>query len=131
MNLLEELVNRTERRLKKIDENPDPTKLKSNRLGFDLDLGTYKAVLEAWQKGEPILPYFPSPTLARALGSQSIHYEIFADQFPDEAPRYTQAALRLGLPGNICDTMTLSIAAAMIGEMPPPALVALFPVLRL
>jgi hypothetical protein len=51
MNLLEALIERDEKRLKRIDENPDPTKLLSNRLGFDLDLGVYKAVLEAWQQG--------------------------------------------------------------------------------
>jgi hypothetical protein len=127
MNLLEALIERDEKRLKRIDENPDPTKLRSNRLGFDLDLGVYKAVLEAWQQGKPILPYFPSPTLARALGSQSIHYELFADQFPQEAPRYVQASRELGLPWNICDTMTLSIAAAMIGDLPPAAMVTFLP----
>ncbi len=127
MNLLEALVERNEKRLKKINENPDPNKLRSNHLGFELDLGVYKAVLEAWQQGKPILPYFPSPTLARALGSQSIHYEMFADQFPDEAPRYVQAARELGLPWNICDTMTLSIAAAMIGDLPPAAMVTFLP----
>jgi hypothetical protein len=127
MNLIEILIERGEKRLKRIDENPDTTKLKSNRLGFELDLGVYKAVLNAWKNNEPILPYFPSPTLARALGSQSIHYEFFADQLPQEAPRFTQAARDLGLPGNICDTMTLSIAAAMIGELPPPAMISTLP----
>ena len=38
MNLLERLIERTENRLKKIDANPDPTKLKSNRLRYELEL---------------------------------------------------------------------------------------------
>jgi benzoyl-CoA reductase/2-hydroxyglutaryl-CoA dehydratase subunit BcrC/BadD/HgdB len=122
MNLLEELLEREEGRLKRIDENPDDTRLQSNRLGFELELDLYRELLEAWQNGKPLLPYFPSASLARALGSQSVVYEGLVPNFPKEAPRYTQAARNMGLPEYICDAFTLANVASMLGELPPPSI---------
>jgi hypothetical protein len=127
MNLLEELVKRNESRLKRIDANPDPTKLQSNRLGYEIDLDHYRELLEAWQQGKPLMPWFPSQTLARAMGGLHVQLETFADQFPEEAPRYIEAARSMGLPENVCDTMILGIAATQLGELPPPSLISLCP----
>jgi len=127
MNLLEKLIERTEKRLEKIDETPDPTKLQSNRLGFELELDCYKEMLGAWRHGKPLLPYFPSSSLARALGSQSVVYEGLVPQVPEEAPRYVQAASNMGLPQYMCDAFVLANAAAMIGDLPPPSIIAVCP----
>jgi hypothetical protein len=127
MNLLEKLIDRTEKRLQKIDETPDPTKLQSNRLGFELELGSFKEMLEAWRQGKPLLPYFPSSTLARALGSQSVVYEGLVPQVPENTPRYIQAASSMGLLEYICDAFVLANAAAMLGDLPPPSIVAVCP----
>jgi hypothetical protein len=123
MNLLEKLIERNERRLKKIAANPDPTKLKSNRLGYEIDLDHYKEILEAWQHGKPLFPYFPSQILARAMGALHVQYETFVDQVPEDAPRYSQTARSMGLPENVCDTVVLALAAVKLGDLPPPTLV--------
>lgn len=122
MNLLAELLEREESRLKRIDENPDATRLQSNRLGFELERDLYRELLEAWQTGKPLLPYFPSATLARALGSQSVVYEGLVPNFPEEAPRYMRAVRNMGLLEYICDAFTLANVASMLGELPPPSI---------
>jgi hypothetical protein len=127
MNLLEKLVERNERRLKKIDENPDPTKLWSNRLGYEIDRDHYRELLEAWQQGKPLLPWFPSAILARAMGALHMQLETFVDQFPEESPRYYQAVRSMGLPENVCDTMVLAVAAVKLGDLPAPSLISLCP----
>lgn len=125
MNLLERLIEKTERRLKRIDENPDPTKMVSNRLGYELDLNEYKAQLEAWQQGKPpILPVFRM-TLSRAMGFQPTLYVWFADRFVEEGPRYQQIAASMGLPDYICDYQIVGSAMCMSGDAPPPSFIVL------
>jgi benzoyl-CoA reductase/2-hydroxyglutaryl-CoA dehydratase subunit BcrC/BadD/HgdB len=124
LNLLEKLIKGTEERIKKIDENPDPTKLKSNRLGFELELDSFKEMLAAWQQGKPLLPYFPSSTLARALGSQTVVYEGLVPNFPEDFPRYIQAARSMGLLEYICDGFVSANAVAMMEELPTPTVAA-------
>lgn len=124
LNLLEKLIKGTEERIKRIDENPDPTKLRSNRLGFELELDCFKEMLAAWQQGKPLLPYFPSSSLARALGSQTVVYEGLVPNFPEDFPRYIQAARSMGLLEYICDGFVSANAVAMMKELPTPKICA-------
>jgi hypothetical protein len=122
LNLLEKLIKGTEERIKRIDENPDPTKLRANRLGFELELETMKEMLATWQQGKPLLAYFPTASLARALGSQTVVYEGLVPNIPEDFPRYIQAARDLGLLEYICDGFVSANAVAMMGELPPPSM---------
>jgi hypothetical protein len=124
MSLFEKMIEKAERTLKEMSETPDPTQLRSARLGLELELSGYKEMLDGWQNGKPLLPYFPSSNLARALGSMNITYAdvfLFIQVF-DEIPRYMQAAVRLGMPEYMCDLLDLPTAAAVLGDLPPTSL---------
>jgi hypothetical protein len=124
MNLLKDLIERNKGILKEMDEHPDPNRMRSTRMGFEIELDGYTEVLEAWQEGKPILPQFPSSTLARALGSLNVIYQDLFIFLPDLSgvPRYTQAVRDMGMPDYTCDVFTLPNAAAIMGELPPTSL---------
>ncbi|MGD9117121.1 MAG: 2-hydroxyacyl-CoA dehydratase family protein [Dehalococcoidia bacterium] len=124
MNLLERVVEVRKQRLKEWDENPDPALLKCTRMRLELEIEGCEELLESWQQGKPILPHFPSVTLARALGSRCVLYEaLFSahlEQFEERMPTYIEAARNLGMPEYMCDIFCLPNAASMLGELPPP-----------
>ncbi|MFC1532587.1 2-hydroxyacyl-CoA dehydratase [Thermodesulfobacteriota bacterium] len=53
MNYFETDIANLTKKIKKIEDNPDPTKLKSNKMRYELMLETRKAQLEAWRQGKP------------------------------------------------------------------------------
>lgn len=124
MNLIKDLIARNQNILRDMDEHPDPARLRSTRMGFEVELDGYTELLEAWQAGKPLLPQFPSSTLAKALGSQNVIYQDLFIFLPDLSgvPRYTQAVYDMGMPAYSCDVFTLPNAAAIMGELPPPSL---------
>ncbi|MBN1190088.1 MAG: 2-hydroxyacyl-CoA dehydratase [Dehalococcoidales bacterium] len=127
MNLIEQLIERNEKRVKKIEANPDPARLNSNLLGYKLDIDHYRELQEAWAEGKPLFPYSPSSILARAMGAPHVQYETFVDQVPQQAPLYYQVARSMGFPENVCDTIVLAMAAVKLGDVPPPSLVTSCP----
>jgi hypothetical protein len=122
MNMLEKLIEGNKKALKEMDENPDPTQLRSNRLALEFELDGYRTLLEAWQQGKPLLTHFPSSGLARAMGTYNVLYEdIFMFlRVLEGIPRYYQTAHSMGIPLFMCDAFSLSTAAVKLGELPPP-----------
>ena len=82
MNWLEKDIAKYERRIKKIEENPDPNKLASNKLFYENERDLEKAQLAAWQEGRPIT-YYPGlglPPVLKNLGFEMITKELVADK---------------------------------------------------
>jgi benzoyl-CoA reductase/2-hydroxyglutaryl-CoA dehydratase subunit BcrC/BadD/HgdB len=125
MNLIEREIARLERRLKKIDENPDQTRLKSNRLGYELELDLYREQLEAWQQGKPILPNTSRWPLMKALGLEPIVYPQVAQYVLSDVPKYRQIVQSLRIPEYSCDFMIYSTALAITGDIPPPSFIVI------
>lgn len=124
MSVFSKVVEAAERALREMDTANDQTQLRSNRMALQLELDGCREKLEAWESGKPLLPYFPSSSLARALGSLNI---IYADAFlnlrlQNEAPKYVNYVRKLGIPDYMCDVLTLPNAAAIIGDLPPTSL---------
>jgi hypothetical protein len=124
MKLLKDLIEQHKMILKGMDEHPDPRMLKATRMGFELELDGFSGLLEAWQEGKPLLPYYPSSTLARAMGSQNVIYQDIWLFLPDltQVPRFTQIANSMGMPDYTCDLFAPPNAAAILGELPPTSL---------
>jgi benzoyl-CoA reductase/2-hydroxyglutaryl-CoA dehydratase subunit BcrC/BadD/HgdB len=121
MKLLKDLIEHHKVILKAMEEHPDPRMLKATKMGFELELDGFSGLLEAWQEGKPLLPYYPSSTLARALGSQNVIYQDIWLFLPDltVVPKFTQAANSMGMPDYTCDLFAPPNAAAIMGELPP------------
>jgi hypothetical protein len=118
MNLLDVLIERSARRLKAVNENPDPSKLRSNRLAYELEYNEFCAMRDAWRQGKPFSMGLGA-NLSRALGFQPIGYPLVVARFLEEAPRYRQVVLNTGMPEHLCDFITLGNAAGYAGDLPP------------
>jgi benzoyl-CoA reductase/2-hydroxyglutaryl-CoA dehydratase subunit BcrC/BadD/HgdB len=121
MNLLEKLIETNEARIKRIDENPDPNKLRSNRLGYELENDLYKAQLDAWKNGKPIFVNTLNWPFWRAMGFQPIIYPQIVHHFMSEASKYRQIIRNNGIPDYACDYLIYGMAMALAGDVPTPS----------
>lgn len=53
MDYFERMIQTYKRRVKRIAENPDPRRLRSNKLLFEVQREHMMAELKAWKNGEP------------------------------------------------------------------------------
>ena len=119
MNFYEYNVARLESRIKKIDENPDPTKLRSNRIRYEMDLEQAKEQLRAWREGKPFSEGggFMAGMLVGAMGFAPSSFTEAAYAAPD-AMRYLDLARSKGLPvDNSCDMTSVPFAMSECGEL--------------
>jgi hypothetical protein len=123
MNLIDGVIERTESRLKKIDANPDPKRMRSNRMFYELVLDQFLAIREAWRQGKPCGGIGGS--LGRAMGFQGVGYPLLIARFPSEIPKYAQIVRNAGWPEHICEFITLGLAAAIAGDAPPPSFIVM------
>ena len=121
VNLLEREIDRLDIRLRKICEKPDPTKLKSNKLLYALQLDLRKAQLAAWtEKRKPIaLSSEWLEPLLRSLGFQPLDYQDLADRVGD-ASTYLKDVRAIGFSEDSCDRVTLYLTLCKKGELPTP-----------
>ena len=70
MNHYEEYIIKLKNRIKKVKENPDPKRLKTTKLRYELQLEEAQKQLEAWRQGKPFSDGdgFVAGRLARAMG---------------------------------------------------------------
>ncbi|MEW6034272.1 MAG: 2-hydroxyacyl-CoA dehydratase family protein [Chloroflexota bacterium] len=126
MDLLEKEIAKYERRVKKIEDNPDPKMMKSNKLLYELQRDYYKQLLNEWQEGRPFA-YFEDVAPYRvllAMGLRPIWLEILGDYLPrQEVKEYLELARAAGFPDNACDRVQLSAGvflAGARGDIPAP-----------
>jgi benzoyl-CoA reductase/2-hydroxyglutaryl-CoA dehydratase subunit BcrC/BadD/HgdB len=123
MNWLEEEIARNEKRVKKITEHPDPTKLQSNKMLYELELGLRKAQFAAWREGKGCIVAGNTliEPLLRSLGLQPIDLHGAADKVMI-ADKYIHIAKVEGFPDNHCDRTVAYIGMCIAGDLPVPRL---------
>ena len=123
MNFYEEQVIKIGRRIKRVEENPDPTRLKTNKLRYELQLERAKEHLEAWQQGKPflaggIMVYLP--LLVRAMGfvfggADEVVFATTAAQ----SQKYLDLGRAKGLPiDRSCDMVAMPAAVEFTEDTP-------------
>ena len=118
MDFYEAEIIRLQNRIKRIEEDPDPTKLKSNKIRYELELEEMKEKFEAWQQGKPSVDgEFVLGPLARAMGfshpggSRDAMFRI------SDAQKYLDLARTRGLPVNSsCDMSSVPFAMGECGD---------------
>ena len=126
MNLgfFREEVSRYERRVKKIRENPDPTKPKSNILYYELERDARKAQIEAWEKGVPFATGLYPPVILRAMGFEVFDGVMAADRTHGErAAKYFNDVRKFGLPEAVCDRTSIVIPMVLNEDCPKPSFI--------
>jgi benzoyl-CoA reductase/2-hydroxyglutaryl-CoA dehydratase subunit BcrC/BadD/HgdB len=125
MNFLEREIAKYERRIKRIRENPDPSKAQSNLLLYEMFLDHRKEQLRAAEAGEPFV-YVPEPGAERiilALGVNVISFIAAADRAGSETQRYLRLYREMGYPPNTCDRVQVGVGLALSGDIPQPSLI--------
>ncbi len=120
MNIHEFHIERLRKQIKRIEENPDPTKLKSNKLLYELQLAGHIAQLEALRQGKPQTGQ-PAGTgvLFQAMGFVCISDTVAEMSTQTYMPKYLEMARIKGLPVDVsCDMAMGPLATWLAGEEP-------------
>ena len=120
MNFYEEQIIKLENRIKKIDENPDPTKPKSNKIRYQLELEFAKEQLKGWREGRPfsdgasgMAGYLTAAMGFIAVGSVEPAFQTAHPQ------KYLDKAREIGLPvDQSCDMTMMPFAMAEASDTP-------------
>jgi len=120
MNFYEEYIIKLQKRIKKIDEDPDPAKLKSNKLRYELEIETTKKQLEAWQQGRPFSDGGSATAAILTLAMGFAPMGSVGPAFQTATPqKYLERARALGLPvDKSCDMTMMPFAMMECGDVP-------------
>jgi len=120
MTWIEEEIRRNQRRIDRILENPDPTKLKANKILYELERDLRIAQLESWRSGKPPLANSDHlPQLVRGLGCTGLDLFGAADRTV-LATDYFDILRANSFPDDACDRTVVIIALCISGNFPPP-----------
>lgn len=120
MNHYEEYIIKLQRRIKKIEDNPDPKRLRTTKIRYELQLEEAKEQLEAWRQGRPFSDGdgFVAGRLARAMGFTPTGSVGTAMQTMTPQ-KYLEHASERGLPvDNSCDMTMMPFAMQECGDVP-------------
>lgn len=123
MNFYEREIAKCERRIKRIEERPDPTKLQSTKLFYALERDFRKTQLRNWQEGIPFAVGDLTAPLLRAMGFEVLDLEMGADRAMDHADEYFGTICAAQYPEHACDRTVMCIPMLLAGEIPMPHLV--------
>lgn len=128
MRFLEAELAKYERRVERISENPDPTKLRCNLLLNEMWRDHRRRMLQEWQDGKPFL-YLSGggiyPYLFMAMGFRPIHLPMTADRATTGAAQYFEVSRGRGYPDTTCDRIQVELGLALSGDLPKPSFVAI------
>ena len=121
MNFYESEIAKAEKRIKRIEENPDPTKLKSNKMLYELDRDLYSYRLRRWKEGKPFAEGLNAP-IFKSMGLEPLNLDMCADRSQLTAKEF--GIIRgAGYPDSACDRTVLLMAMYINKLLPPPAFV--------
>jgi len=118
--IYEERLANLHRRIKKIGENPDPTKPAANKIRYELEAKELDRLLEAWKTGA-----HPFGGMGRAMGFEPWSAIPAADRStPYNAKKYFSIVERQGFNENSCDRTIAIIPMILNGDYPPPDVIS-------
>ena len=116
-------IERCVRRIKKIRDNPDPSKPQSNIMLYELERDFRMEQRQAVEQGKPI-GAASIGGLTRALGMVPWDAIMAADRtFGEAATRYFDIIRKEGMPEHTCDRCSILIPMLLNGDFPRPSFV--------
>ncbi|MBM2825544.1 MAG: hgdA [Dehalococcoidales bacterium] len=121
MKYLETTIAKQQRRIQKIKENPDPSKLQSNLMLYEIELDEAIAELEDFKTGKPFAAGSPG-LLMRSMGFASSGGFAAADRTAqgEGSTRYLDNLRDGGWPELACDRTVVSVLLVTGGDCPKP-----------
>ncbi len=126
MNVFENEIAKYERRIARIEQNPSPSMIKSNRLFYQAQLDENKELLQAWQQKKTFLAIAAPRMLLRCFGDYPVLPLVrIADRLSmGHAEASVDKVRGMGLPDWACDRTILFLPLAIMGgDLPKPKLV--------
>lgn len=123
MNFIETEIIKYEKRIKRINENPDPAKVKANKLLYEFLLHTRKEELSWWKEGRPFAYVQITDEIIEVMGIHTMGLTACADRVSGEAKKYFNIAQNAGFPDTICDRFRSAMGLILSGDFPPPSVV--------
>jgi benzoyl-CoA reductase/2-hydroxyglutaryl-CoA dehydratase subunit BcrC/BadD/HgdB len=125
MNFLELDIQTIERRIKKINENPDPLRLRSNLLYYELERDARVWQLEAWRSGKPFIRS-RTPRVTRAMGLYEADAAFLSNrrtvQIPEEVHKHIADMRSQGFPVRTCEGCVMTVEIILSNEAPKPTI---------
>ena len=127
-NIFGEWLEKYDKRVEKISENPNPMLMKSNLILYQVLRDEAKHGNEFFEAKNPRPVIYHTENAPdrffASLGYESINLELNADHLTKEqAIRYFELGRSYGFPDNLCDRVQLSHAVGISGDFPPPNIV--------
>lgn len=120
MNFYESYILKLQKRIKRLEENPDPHRLRANKMRYELELEESLAVLRAWKEGRPLSNGgdMTAGILTKAMGfvpAGSVG-AAFQTMTPE---KYLEHARKRGLPvDRSCDMTMMPFSMMETGDLP-------------
>lgn len=123
MNFYEEQLIKLEKRIKRIEENPDETRLASNKLRYQMQLDMAKEKLKAWQEGKIFYSGGTGAYLGNLIDAMGFVQggadEVMFASTRTKAEDYLDQARSKGFPADqSCDMVMMPMAVFESGDVP-------------
>ncbi|MBM2825206.1 MAG: 2-hydroxyglutaryl-CoA dehydratase D-component [Dehalococcoidales bacterium] len=127
MRYLETAIAKYQRRIKSIKDNPDPTKLKSNLMLYEMELEDAIGQLEDHKAGKPFAYGGYPRYLLRSMGFSHGGGHGAADRTAqgEGSTRYLDSLRNGGWPELACDRTVVAILLVTSGDFPKPSFVSI------
>jgi benzoyl-CoA reductase/2-hydroxyglutaryl-CoA dehydratase subunit BcrC/BadD/HgdB len=123
LSWLENEIERNQKRLQRIESNPDQRMLRSNKLLYELELDLRKEQLEAWRTGSrPMANCEYATMLINAMGFLGLDLMGAADR-TRLADDYFDIIRAQEYPDTACDRTIVCMAMCINNDFPPPDIV--------
>jgi len=123
MNAFELEIEKYERRIKRIEDNPSSGRLASNKFLYEIMRDYHQRLLERAQRGYPIIYHWGAEApvdLLRSMDMMPLHVLEFGDRSVRNAPRYLDLTVSKGFAVDICSRSRTGNGICLAGELPPP-----------
>lgn len=106
------------RRIKNIEDNPDPRYMKSNKLRYELELEHLVDMVDAMKENKPFAEFYEIGQMYSPLGFR--HAGVGGDHVRDPEHYKNIAVNTFGFPEHTCDRTMMALALGISGELPIP-----------
>jgi hypothetical protein len=119
---LEDRIERLRKRIKRIEENPRPEYLSSNKMLYEMQLDDEVAQLEAWKNDKPFA--LGLELIGEAMGFEQHGGISWADSATNPQKYLDLAVSKFGWPEHTCDRTIVPVGLILSGEVPVPRVIA-------
>ncbi len=116
---LDQQIKIMARRIKRIEESPDPDLLRSNKLMYELEKERAEHMKDAWQQGKHFASTRGYECLLRSMGFEWGNFAHMVDR-NKRYPELKATLEKLGFPEKCCDRTVATLALVGLSELPKP-----------